>query len=488
MAQKPDHSEIQWLLGKLIDGSIDQAERHRLDALAKSDPFLADAIEGFAEGAGSNESLNLIRAELSKRVGYEGKEGRIPIWMRSAAAVAVILVGIWVIRSSFSTETVQMADNQAVIENPIQIHATDELAAQSTSLDLDSHQVEIRGTPKTAGNNPVVVIDGIQIKEELQPLQEQAIKRTEESRQLSGGRILAELKNLDDSSQKLTEEQEKEFIKIATPSGSDIEKKIADMQESLAEQPVTADYEVPLVPVENDNKDVDPSAITQEAMQTWQPGDVQNKELMSNALVQQSRSEGLTVVPTGSFISGKVQDDTGFPLIGANVLLSKSFSGTITDIDGNFKLTVPDSGSHDLVVNYVGYNDANVTAVPGEDVTISMDSDGIALSEVVVSDLGVKRKQREVNITAAPIEGMRDYKKHIRDNLRYPEAAKEADIRGKVQLQFTVLPDGTPSNIRILKSLGYGCDAEAIRLIEEGPHWKVDPEGYSAQVEFSIKF
>ena len=59
---------------------------------------------------------------------------------------------------------------------------------------------------------------------------------------------------------------------------------------------------------------------------------------------------------------------------------------------------------------------------------------------------------------------------YILNNLEYPESAKMAEVSGTVRLNFVVETDGNVSNITIDKSVGAGCDNEAIRLLQE-THW-----------------
>lgn len=59
---------------------------------------------------------------------------------------------------------------------------------------------------------------------------------------------------------------------------------------------------------------------------------------------------------------------------------------------------------------------------------------------------------------------------YILNNLEYPESAKMAEVNGTVRLDFVVETNGSVSNITIDKSVGGGCDNEAIRLLQ-GTHW-----------------
>ncbi len=59
----------------------------------------------------------------------------------------------------------------------------------------------------------------------------------------------------------------------------------------------------------------------------------------------------------------------------------------------------------------------------------------------------------------------------IRSNYRYPRAAQNANIEGKVYIQFVVHADGTISGAKVLKGIGGGCDEEALRLVSMMPKW-----------------
>jgi len=60
---------------------------------------------------------------------------------------------------------------------------------------------------------------------------------------------------------------------------------------------------------------------------------------------------------------------------------------------------------------------------------------------------------------------------YIQKLLKYPPAAIRADIEGKVYVQFSVSEKGKIDNMRLLKSLGYGCDEEALRIVKSMRKW-----------------
>ena len=79
----------------------------------------------------------------------------------------------------------------------------------------------------------------------------------------------------------------------------------------------------------------------------------------------------------------------------------------------------------------------------------------------------------------------------INKNLQYPEAAREANITGTVVVAFAIEKDGTISNVRILRDLGYGCGEEAVRVVKMMPKWNPGKQdGVIVRSEFvlPIKF
>ena len=70
-----------------------------------------------------------------------------------------------------------------------------------------------------------------------------------------------------------------------------------------------------------------------------------------------------------------------------------------------------------------------------------------------------------------PSGGWNAYDLYLRDMRVYPTEAAQLGIVGSVRLSFWTDKDGKPIQIRVMRSLGYGCDEEAIRLLSEGPIW-----------------
>ena len=62
--------------------------------------------------------------------------------------------------------------------------------------------------------------------------------------------------------------------------------------------------------------------------------------------------------------------------------------------------------------------------------------------------------------------------KYVAENIKYPQAAKDKDISGRVFVSFVVEKDGSISNVKVVRGIGGGCDEEAARVIKGMPKWK----------------
>lgn len=68
-------------------------------------------------------------------------------------------------------------------------------------------------------------------------------------------------------------------------------------------------------------------------------------------------------------------------------------------------------------------------------------------------------------------DGEKALVEYLSDNIKYPKAAKKQKIEGRVLLTFIVEKDGSLSEISVYRSVGGGCDEEALRVVEEMPLW-----------------
>lgn len=81
----------------------------------------------------------------------------------------------------------------------------------------------------------------------------------------------------------------------------------------------------------------------------------------------------------------------------------------------------------------------------------------------------------------------KDFSKWVNSQIIYPEDAKASGAQGRVIVQFTVEPDGSLSNVYVLKSSGTpSLDAEAVRVVSSSPKWEPGrQEGNAVRVVYS---
>lgn len=91
-------------------------------------------------------------------------------------------------------------------------------------------------------------------------------------------------------------------------------------------------------------------------------------------------------------IKGTVVDETGAPLPGVSVAVSGTTTGTVTDFNGNYSLSVP-AGSQ-LVYSFIGFDNQNVTVAAGKNVyNVTMKDSSQDLEEVIVVGYGQQKKE-----------------------------------------------------------------------------------------------
>jgi len=103
-------------------------------------------------------------------------------------------------------------------------------------------------------------------------------------------------------------------------------------------------------------------------------------------------------------ISGKLQDEQGQAIAGANVVIKGTSRGTTTGATGEFQLTVP-GASNVLTVSSVGYVSKDVTLSAGQtQITVTLAADDRQLNEVVVTALGIKREAKALSYATQSIK------------------------------------------------------------------------------------
>jgi TonB family protein len=106
--------------------------------------------------------------------------------------------------------------------------------------------------------------------------------------------------------------------------------------------------------------------------------------------------------------------------------------------------------------------------------------------------------QQGSNSTSAPAPAVFNYVEqmpsagydlgaYLQENLHYPDTARKYNISGRVIIKFVVNEDGHISNCTVTKSIGGGCDEEALRVVKSFPRWRPGYQnGKAVKVYFTL--
>jgi len=203
---------------------------------------------------------------------------------------------------------------------------------------------------------------------------------------------------------------------------------------------------------------------------------------------------------TTRLIQGKVKasDNEGMP--GVTVRVEGTDKGALTDNQGNFSIRVADTTKDiKLVVAAIGFNSKKLDLSRSDNnLDITLKEQANALSDVVVSGYskkggyrkkeGYSMQQENVYQLPMPVNGYEQYREYLAKNVHYPASAAAANITGRVRVSVRVMPDGTLEDIKITRRLQPDCDAEALRLVKEGPEWKPASDGRATRVQIDVHF
>lgn len=103
-------------------------------------------------------------------------------------------------------------------------------------------------------------------------------------------------------------------------------------------------------------------------------------------------------------ITGKVTDEKNNPLPGVTIAVEGSSQGAITNADGSFSLRLP-SGARALVFSFMGFTQQRVELTGATNLQVKLAESTKALSEVVVTALGIKRDKKALGYTVAELKG-----------------------------------------------------------------------------------
>ncbi|SNS56845.1 TonB family C-terminal domain-containing protein [Ekhidna lutea] len=455
MSKDRNHSEQ---FERYLKGQMSPDEAHAFERKLLDDPFAQEAIEGFeSQGLEPLADLEKLRARVTTR------QKAIFPFIRVAAAVALLIVGsltVYIVINQFENETLSLEN-----ENP------EEVIQQGPSPDT------ILLKERKSDNTDSQIPDKTSENEALDLREKNHDKQN----------AYLDLKSLETTQPENNNDHQQAPDLAPKTTGTPTIEVSEDLDEVVME---------PLNPENNlqgrvagvEIKESDISILDvqelQENIKQKEPLDEQKvsvaRSAKSTALSQNENKEAESdpvQFKTFSYneptIRGIVTDEYGEPLPGVNVVIKGTTTGTVTDLDGSFEL--PKTEDMVLIFSFVGFSMEEIKV--GERTQLDVALGGSTeLQEVVVTGYDGQGNNSTYK-KARPVNGMRSFKKYIEEELIYPETARNNEIEGFVILDVSISPSGVIEDISVRKSLGYGCDLEAIRLVQEGPEWMPSEKG-----------
>jgi TonB-dependent starch-binding outer membrane protein SusC len=173
-------------------------------------------------------------------------------------------------------------------------------------------------------------------------------------------------------------------------------------------------------------------------------------------------------------ISGTVTDPGKDPLIGATILVEGTSVGTVTDVNGEFSLTVP-AGSNILVISYTGYTTRRIELTNASRYDLTLETDVVALSDIVVVGYGTAARKELTGSVAKigadaigrlPVTGLDQALQgqasgvQVTTSSGTPGSSVAVRIRGTSSISSSSQPlfvvDGIPINTGSYSQIGFG--------------------------------
>ncbi|MCX6319884.1 MAG: carboxypeptidase-like regulatory domain-containing protein [Bacteroidetes bacterium] len=447
---------------KYHKGLLSNTERHALEKAALDDPFLADALEGYAlPGINAAADIALLKEKLAVRVDQHdsrvvpmstGPQRRIP-WLR--AAVAVLIIGGAGLLANQLIFTNKDKGGIAKADQP----ATPAINTPDSALPTEKDKAANTGTENnTSTTNTVTTTLQTEAATDkpstLTSTPEGSFSKAEETKSTAGNPVNKPAPITDDMGKAL--EEKNRTVPAAAPGVKDV---------AAAKETKTA----PLI--QGTIGDIK----TGEGLET--DADRKKDEAERSLALKRRADETSYRNQRNNIFRGRVTDANNAGVPFANVTNIEDKAGTYTDANGYFNFTSPDTVLN-VQIKSIGFSNNQVqlrNTQSGNKIVLHEDRN---LSTVVISNQkpNVAARNRDANRTLLepePADGWENYDAYLVNNLEVPEDIKSRqNANGSVQVSFEVDKYGEPINIKVEKSLCDKCDQEAIRLIKNGPKWK----------------
>jgi hypothetical protein len=200
--------------------------------------------------------------------------------------------------------------------------------------------------------------------------------------------------------------------------------------------------------------------------------DIRNQVTLPSTPLTEKRT-----IKTASTLKGKVVNISGDPLAGVKITYTKKNNNIITtDQNGDFKISNYTDGDL-LTFEYASYGviAKSFSNEKGKlPVVVLQGNRSSAITAITIN----KNSANGEVVSFAAVDklptfpgGERAFGEYLSKAIRYPKEAHDNKTQGRVIISFIVEKDGKLNDIKVLRDIGGGCGAEAIRVLSESPTW-----------------
>ncbi|MCF3108516.1 hypothetical protein LL912_06980 [Niabella sp. CC-SYL272] len=429
---------------RYLSGSMSSAEMHDMEKAALSDPFLADALDGYgtATPAVTDMHLNEIRGRISGQKVETTR--RAPVvalhrtkWWRGLAAAAVIGImaaGAWFFMRPDAATTGQIAGNTPLVTAPVSRPSTDSATVQSDRL--ANTAVESQQLPPTAAEKKAQQPD-IAKKSDIRPN--------------------------------------------------------APLPQAAAASTAVADNAA-AAPALEEAAAIQPAAPTPQATAlNAADSPIRIRGVRSMTKTAPAKENGFMMTgPLEQYYIGKVTDKSGIPIPGVTITAPQNHS-TISNVDGSFRLPAQDSAGN-LAFTAPGYMYKMQQLMAGKTAGIQLSQADSSLSDVVVVGYGQQKKRALTSTISSYKVDTLPYKESpypqggwdsFYNNLSNEMGINKGNASKDLHLRFTV-ENGLPEKFTVLKTPDEATAQKAISIIRKGPKWKTSKRKKKVDVKIKV--
>ncbi|OQP52039.1 hypothetical protein A4H97_25845 [Niastella yeongjuensis] len=470
---------------RYVKGELSAREMHAMEKAALDDPFLADAMEGMQQAFEEHDEsqvigqLQQLQQQFQTRTTPAAKVVAFKpfrYWQAVAAAVVVIITGVWV----YSL----LSDSSSEKSAATVIAKTEEKKTQAP-VPAPAVQEEKETAPPESTNSAPVKSEEANTKKEAAPAQ--GFRNAS-----ADAPVTAQAK-----------------MPPATP--------VAEQKEVALSRSTSADTANQDVSYWGRMKDADKADAYAKQETAASPmaaaaapdlKRARKESVYNNNNVFRDRETELITIPKNNspkkavginnelsgIIKGVVTDQNSNPIPNAYVQIAKNNNNFVTDKAGFFKIPVSDS-IVDVAVNVTGYgtqnfrleNNATINQLQLQPANAAISSNEAARYKNSRYKAAIANKlPNNIVHDAEPVGGWVAFDQYLEKNKK-TTLSKSASV-GQVIVSFEVNRKGVLSDYKIEQSLSKAYDDEAIRLILQGPGWTLLKKVRKARVTVIVRF